>query len=93
MTNQDKIDYWVGLAEYDLETARALLDSKRYLYVGFMCHQVVEKMLKAVYVSIFNEIPPKTLNQKQCNELIFLTEELSNWIRQKLSKESGNTLI
>lgn len=137
MSDHDKITYWVELADYDFETAKALLDSKRYLYVGFMRHQVVEKMLKAVYVSIFNEIPPKThdlrhlatkigiyaelsedmsdtlallnpmnidsrypdyqrkiastLNQKQCKELISLTEELNNWIRQKLSKGSGNT--
>lgn len=38
MTDQDKVEYWVDLAEYDLETAKALLESKRYLYVGFMCH-------------------------------------------------------
>jgi hypothetical protein len=30
--------YWVELSHYDLETAQAMLDTKRYLYVGFMCH-------------------------------------------------------
>lgn len=30
----------------------------RYLYVGFMCHQTIEKILKAYYVVIYNEIPP-----------------------------------
>lgn len=34
----DKITYWIEMAEYDLETAVAMLNTKRYLYVGFMCH-------------------------------------------------------
>ncbi len=28
---------WIQIAEYDLETAKAMLKSKRYLYVVFMC--------------------------------------------------------
>jgi len=35
----------VDLAQYDLETAQVMLDGGRFLYVGFMCHQVVEKSL------------------------------------------------
>jgi len=59
MTNiNDKIKYWIELSEYDLETAKAMLKTKRFLYVGFMCHQVVEKMLKGYYVSAKNEQPP-----------------------------------
>jgi HEPN domain-containing protein len=42
-----KRDYWLDLAQYDLDTAQVMLDGKRYLYVGFMCHQVIEKALKA----------------------------------------------
>jgi len=44
----DKSQYWLELAEYDLETAHAMLETKRYLYVGFMCHQVIEKALKSL---------------------------------------------
>ena len=44
---QQKVEYWLELAEYDLETARVMLNGRRYLYVGFMCHQVIEKALKA----------------------------------------------
>lgn len=58
----DKSDYWVELAEYDLETARVMLDTGRYLYVGFMCHQVIEKMMKAYYVKSQGEMPPYTHN-------------------------------
>lgn len=41
----DKVKYWLELADYDYETALAMLESKRYLYVGFMCHQTIEKSL------------------------------------------------
>ena len=49
------IEYWKELAEYDLETAKAMLKTKRYLYVGFMCHQVIEKIFKGYFVSRKNE--------------------------------------
>ena len=53
--------YWLDIADYDIETARAMLKTGRYLYVGFMCHQVIEKALKAVIAQNCKEgeIPPK----------------------------------
>ena len=51
MNDFAKIEYWLESAEYDLQTARAMLETKRFLYVGFMCHQVIEKSLKGIYVS------------------------------------------
>ena len=54
----DKVKYWLELSEYDLETALAMLDSKRYLYVGFMCHQTIEKIFKAYYTSLKSETAP-----------------------------------
>lgn len=51
MSDYDKVAYWLEGADYDLQTAGAMLDTKRYLYVGFMCHQAVEKALKAILVS------------------------------------------
>jgi len=54
----EKISYWIELSDYDLDTAEALLASGRYLYVGFMSHQAIEKMLKAYFVSVKNETAP-----------------------------------
>lgn len=54
----EKVKYWVEISDYDLETAQAMLDSKRFLYVGFMCHQSIEKILKAMFVFTFKETPP-----------------------------------
>jgi len=46
----NNIKYWLELSDYDLETAEAMLKSKRYLYVGFMCHQAIEKIFKAYFI-------------------------------------------
>ena len=53
-----KISYWIERSEYDLETAAAMLKSKRYLYVGFMAHQTIEKILKALFVRCENKPAP-----------------------------------
>jgi len=53
-----KIKYWIELSDYDFETALAMLKSKRYLYVGFMCHQTIEKIFKAYFTKITSETPP-----------------------------------
>ena len=46
-----------------------MLKSKRYLYVGFMCNQVIEKIFKAYFVKVKEEQPPYT------HKLIRLAEE------------------
>ncbi|NLD39613.1 MAG: HEPN domain-containing protein [Desulfatiglans sp.] len=53
-----QVNYWKELSEYDLETAEAMLKSKRYLYVGFMAHQAIEKILKSYFVKIHADTPP-----------------------------------
>ena len=42
------VEKWVERAEYDLETAKAMLYAKRYLYVAYICQQSIEKALKAL---------------------------------------------
>lgn len=51
---------WVKSAEYDLETAEAMLKSGRYIYTVFMCHLALEKILKAKVEEVTKKIPPKT---------------------------------
>lgn len=58
----NKVEYWLDIAEYDFQTAQAMYDTKRWLYVGFMCHQVLEKTLKAYWCSTQPEDPPYTHN-------------------------------
>jgi HEPN domain-containing protein len=51
---------WLATADYDLQTAEAMLKSKRYLYVVFMCHLAIEKTLKAMFAEAKSEAPPRT---------------------------------
>lgn len=56
------VQNWLSLAEYDLVTAEAMLQTERYLYVAFMAQQAIEKMLKACYVKYCGSTPPHTHN-------------------------------
>ncbi len=58
----DKIQYWLDVSAYDLKTAKVMQKGRRYLYVGFMCHQVIEKTLKAYYWFKNKKEPPYTHN-------------------------------
>jgi HEPN domain-containing protein len=72
----EKTAYWLEIADYDLETARAMLETGRYLYVGFMCHQVIEKTLKAAIASS-EGLPPKIHRLRRLAELAGLYERMS----------------
>ena len=41
--------YWMEMADYDLDTVKAMFRTERYLYVGFMAHQAIEKALKSYH--------------------------------------------
>lgn len=68
---------WVEASRYDLETARALLESRRYLYVLFMCQQSLEKLLKAHVMTRTVELPPRIHSLVRLAELaaVSVTEE------------------
>jgi HEPN domain-containing protein len=51
---------WLATADYDIETAEAMLRSKRYVYVIFMCHLALEKTLKGLWAEARDESPPRT---------------------------------
>ncbi len=53
---------WIATSEYDIETAKHMLKSGRYVYVVFMCHLSVEKLLKGLVAETQEDLPPKTHN-------------------------------
>lgn len=75
--NDKTVQYWVELSEYDLKVAESMLEKGHYLYVGFMCHQAVEKILKAFYVDKFKEVPPYIHKLDKLIELTGLKENFS----------------
>ncbi|MDR1180776.1 MAG: HEPN domain-containing protein [Bacteroidales bacterium] len=60
MTREEKIKYWIELSIEDLKAGETLLQGGHYLYVGFMCHQAIEKIMKGYFVKLIDEIPPFT---------------------------------
>lgn len=58
----DKVQYWTELSDYDLDTADAMFRTRRWLYVGFMCHQSIEKIFKAYWSSKKVELAPYSHN-------------------------------
>lgn len=53
---------WIKSSQYDLKTAEHMLKTGRYIYVLFMCHLSVEKLLKALYEAVLGKNAPKTHN-------------------------------
>ena len=79
MHENEHVNYWLDIADYDIETAKAMLNSGRYLYVGFMCHQTIEKALKAVIARdcAEGEIPPKIHHLQKLAEKANLFEKMT----------------
>ena len=76
MAMNDKVTYWIEMSDYDFDTASAMLATKRYLYVGFMCHQVIEKILKAYWSNVL-EPPLKIHSLSRLAEKSGLDKDMS----------------
>jgi HEPN domain-containing protein len=77
MKKDETVSYWTEIANYDFETAQAMQQTGRYLYVGFMCHQAVEKMLKAYYYKVKQATPPYVHSLLRLVEALNLLTALS----------------
>ncbi|HWS41800.1 MAG TPA: HEPN domain-containing protein [Pseudoflavonifractor sp.] len=78
MNAADKYKYWVMLSQYDIDTARVLIDGERWVYVAYMCQQALERQLKGMYVYHVGKEAPKAHNlgflfEKICAEPQFLS--------------------
>lgn len=73
----DKVTYWVEMSDYDFDTAKAMLETKRYLYVAFMCHQTIEKILKAYWSNVLEEPPLKIHSLSRLAEKSGLDKDMS----------------
>ena len=73
-----KVVYWLDIAAYDLDTAEAMYKTARWLYVAFMCHQVIEKTLKAYWNAVCDDDPPYTHNHARLASGCGLYEMMSD---------------
>ncbi len=74
----NKVTYWIEMSDYDFDTAKAMLETGRYLYVGFMCHQVIEKVLKAYWSNLLEEPPLKIHSLSRLAEKTGLDKAMSD---------------
>ena len=65
------------MSDYDFDTAKAMLETKRYLYVAFMCHQTIEKILKAYWSKVLEEPPLKIHSLSRLAEKSGLDKDMS----------------
>ncbi len=75
--NEKTIENWIKLSDYDLQTAMAMLQTGRYLYVAYMCQQSVEKLLKALFIIRKSETPPYIHNLPRLCIMCGIDKELS----------------
>jgi HEPN domain-containing protein len=58
MVHQEIQRKWLDRVIYDMDTAKAMLQTGRWIYAIFMCQQSLEKCFKALLVSKDKEILP-----------------------------------
>ena len=59
---QELINYWIKSYDYDFEASEDLCKSGKYSHALFFGHLAVEKILKALFVKINDDYPPRTHN-------------------------------
>jgi HEPN domain-containing protein len=52
------IKYWIDSSDEDYDTMIDMYNSKRYSWSLFIGHLMIEKLLKAFYVSLKSDYPP-----------------------------------
>ncbi|MDR1039712.1 MAG: HEPN domain-containing protein [Deltaproteobacteria bacterium] len=65
MGPEEKYQYWLKDAQYDIESAEHNLTGARWFYSIFMCQQAIEKLAKGLFGPYFdfNTIPLPTISK------------------------------
>jgi HEPN domain-containing protein len=83
MSNQKTHERWLERVFYDLDTAKAMIQTGRLIYAIFMCQQAIEKCFKALLSYKDKEIIP-IHNLRRLAELSGLIDELDEVKLMKL---------
>jgi len=80
--NEKIIKYFLETSEEDFDTMKTLFKSKKYAWALFLGHISVEKLLKALYVTIKNKPAPFIHNLYRIAELseIDISDEHADWL-------------
>ncbi len=85
---KEVVDFWLSNAKEDIESAQIMLSAKKYLYVGFMLQQCMEKALKAYFIFKNKEQHPFTHNLLKLTQTTQLDEILNKNQRQLILRLS-----
>ena len=86
MTQQETVAFWTNKAVDELETATIMFNAAKYLYTGFMCHQCIEKALKAYYVFVHDKRQPFQHNLEKLANMVGLFDNLDPQKKQTINK-------
>ena len=68
MTNEERANKWIEIVKEDISVAEDLYKTGHWLYTGFMCHQIIEKTLKAYWCVCRNDDPPYLHDHKKISQ-------------------------
>ena len=73
---KESIQRWIGQAEHDFENARKTLEIDLYDLSIISCQQSAEKILKALYIQLKSEEPPRIHSIRKLMELTDIPVEM-----------------
>ncbi len=77
MAKEDIVQAWLDHVHEDISAAEDLWKTGHWLYVAFLCHQALEKALKAYYAATNDDDPPYSHSHSKLLDVCGLTEEIS----------------
>ena len=77
MNDRKLFEKWLDRVAYDMDTAKAMVQTGRLIYAIFMCQQSLEKCLKALLAYQEREVIP-IHNLRRLAELADVIEELDD---------------
>lgn len=78
MAREDIVRAWLEHVYEDISAAECLLQGRHFLYVAFLCHQALEKSLKAYYIAMNEDDPPYTHSHTRLLDVCNLTDKLTD---------------
>ena len=78
MAKEDIVQGWLDHVHEDISAAECLFQGGHWLYVAFLCHQALEKSLKAYYIATNDDDPPYTHSHTRLLNVCGLIDELTD---------------
>lgn len=78
MAKEDTVQKWLDHVHEDISAAEDLLKTGHQLYVAFLCHQAIEKALKAYYIATHDDDPRYTHSHSKLLDDCGLIDQLTD---------------